>query len=72
MGDTHARIDRRSILKTGLAAGASLTSICGGAVSGAWWKGQHRGSQEGFGIVGLDIDGTHARHHETCGWKAPA
>jgi 3',5'-cyclic AMP phosphodiesterase CpdA len=51
---------------------AGLTYICGGAVSGAWWKGVHRGCHEGFGVVDLYNDGTHNWSYETYGWKAEA
>jgi Icc protein len=51
---------------------AGLTYICGGAVSGAWWKGVHRGCHEGFGLVDLYNDGTHRWNYETYGWKAQA
>ncbi|MFM9958146.1 MAG: metallophosphoesterase family protein [Phycisphaerales bacterium] len=49
---------------------AGLTYICGGAVSGAWWKGEHNGCREGYGVVDLFSDGTFGYSYQTYGWQA--
>jgi Icc protein len=46
------------------------THVGGGAVSGAWWKGPHRLSPEGFGVIDLRADGTFEHQYHTYGWKA--
>ena len=47
-----------------------VTFICDGAVSGAWWKGQHRGFEEGFGVLDLQTDGSVGHRYFDYGWKA--
>ncbi len=44
--------------------------VCGGAVSGAWWKGPHRGVPEGYGMVDLFDDGTFEFGYTPYGWNA--
>ncbi len=44
--------------------------ICGGAVSGAWWKGREDRCDEGYGVVDLFEDGTVGYDYLTYGWKA--
>lgn len=46
------------------------TYLCGGAVCGGWWRGDHRGLQEGFGIVDLRPDGTFDYAYHDYGWEA--
>ena len=43
--------------------------VTGGAVSGAWWKGPHRGFPEGFIVVEVR-DGRLDYRYETYGWEA--
>lgn len=43
--------------------------ICGGAVSGNWWKGPLEGVQEGFGVVDLRPDGTFDYRYVDYGWS---
>ncbi|WP_050769490.1 metallophosphoesterase family protein [Blastopirellula marina] len=45
-----------------------VTYICGGAVSGGWWRGPHRGVQEGFGLVDLNPNGTFDYEYVDYGW----
>jgi len=44
--------------------------VCDGAVSGAWWKGPHRGVDEGYGLIDLFDDGSVAWRYVTYGWTA--
>lgn len=44
--------------------------LCGGAVSGNWWKGRHRDCDEGYSVIDLYNDGTFEREYVTYGWKA--
>lgn len=46
-----------------------VTYVCDGAVSGAWWKGQHRGFEEGFGIIDLGADGSLRHTYHDYGWQ---
>ncbi|MFZ5832927.1 MAG: metallophosphoesterase family protein [Planctomycetota bacterium] len=47
-----------------------VTYICDGAVSGGWWKGEHRGFHEGFGVIDLAADGTLSHKYHQYGWQA--
>lgn len=47
-----------------------ITFICDGAVSGAWWKGPHKGFDEGFGVIDVNRDGSFRHEYRTYGWKA--
>lgn len=47
-----------------------LTFICGGAVSGNWWKGPLEGIQEGFGVVDAKPDGGFDYAYVDYGWEA--
>jgi predicted MPP superfamily phosphohydrolase len=47
-----------------------VSYLCDGAVSGGWWKGDHRGVREGYGVVDLFADGSFAHRYETYGWQA--
>lgn len=51
---------------------AGMTYICGGAVSGGWWKGPNKGCAEGYGVVDLFSDGTFAYAYREYGWQASA
>lgn len=46
------------------------THVGEGAVSGGWWKGPHRLSPEGFGVVDLRPDGSFDHRYHTFGWVA--
>lgn len=43
--------------------------VCGGAVSGGWWKGPNRGFEEGFGIVDLYANGQVRYTYYDYDWK---
>jgi 3',5'-cyclic AMP phosphodiesterase CpdA len=45
-----------------------VTFICDGAVSGAWWKGAHKGFEEGFGILDVTADGALRHQYHDYGW----
>ncbi len=45
---------------------------CAGAVSGNWWRGKHQGFPEGYAVVDLYDDGSHALEYVAYGWKAGA
>jgi hypothetical protein len=47
-----------------------VTFICGGAVSGAWWKGRGTRCDEGYGLVNLYDDGTFEYEYQRYGWVA--
>jgi 3',5'-cyclic-AMP phosphodiesterase len=47
-----------------------VTYICGGAVSGAWWKGKQDRCDEGYGLVNLYDDGTFDYDYTKYGWVA--
>ena len=42
----------------------------GGAICGNWWKGAQAGCPEGFNVIDLKPDGTHAIQYLTYGWQA--
>lgn len=44
--------------------------ICGGAVSGNWWKGTYMGCPEGYCVFDLWPDGTFECQYVTYGWVA--
>jgi 3',5'-cyclic AMP phosphodiesterase CpdA len=47
-----------------------MTFINDGAVCGSWWRGPHRGVQEGFGIIDCRADGTFDHQYFDYGWVA--
>ncbi len=47
-----------------------LAFICDGAVSGNWWKGPHKGFEEGFGVIDLAPDGAIRHRYHDYGWTA--
>ena len=47
-----------------------VSYVCGGAVSGAWWKGAHYECEPGYTLVNLYDDGTFEHEYVTYGWKA--
>ena len=49
-----------------------VTFISEGAVSGAWWKGAHKGFAEGFGIVDCTPTGSFQHSYHPYGWKPSA
>jgi Icc protein len=49
-----------------------VTYICGGAVCGQWWKGDHAECAAGYGLVDLFDDGTFDHSYVTYGWKPRA
>lgn len=42
--------------------------IAKGAVCGAWWKGDHRGFDEGYGLIDLYDDGSIANQYVAYNW----
>lgn len=49
-----------------------VSYLCGGAVSGGWWKGNHQECEPGYGIVDLYADGSFDNRYVTYGWQASA
>jgi predicted MPP superfamily phosphohydrolase len=53
-----------------------VTYICGGAVSGGWWRGPHEPKEtaarcpSGYGLVTLRPDGSFTHEYRSYGWKA--
>jgi len=47
-----------------------VTYVCNGAVSGAWWKGDHQECRPGYGLVDLHADGSFSCGYEVFGWSA--
>ncbi len=47
-----------------------MTFVCGGAVSGAWWKGRESRCDEGYGVFDLHADGSVGYQYLTYGWRA--
>lgn len=43
---------------------------CNGAVSGGWWKGDHKTCKPGYAIMNLFADGTVEREYVPYGWVA--
>ncbi len=48
------------------------TYLCGGAVSGSWWKGPNDLTREGYNLVDLFDDGSFTYHYVEYGWTAKA
>lgn len=48
---------------------AGVTYVCSGAVSGNWWKGNHRHVDEGFNVIDLYDDGSFRQGYEGYDWK---
>lgn len=48
---------------------AGVTYLCSGAVSGNWWKGNHRHVEEGYNVIDLFSDGTVREEYVGYGWK---
>jgi len=46
-----------------------VTYICTGAVCGAWWKGPHKGFEEGFGVLDLEPGGGVHNYYHDYGWQ---
>ena len=44
--------------------------FCNGAVSGAWWKGDHKTCKPGYAVIDLFEDGTLANEYVPYGWQA--
>lgn len=47
-----------------------VTYLCNGAVSGAWWKGNHQECEPGYALIDLHNDGSFEHRYVTYGWKA--
>jgi 3',5'-cyclic AMP phosphodiesterase CpdA len=47
-----------------------VTYICGGAVSGNWWKGPLEGVQEGLGVIDVTPGGGFSYEYLDFGWEA--
>lgn len=45
-----------------------VTYLCNGAVSGAWWKGDHQGCDEGYGVIDLYDDGSFDQQYVAFNW----
>lgn len=45
-----------------------VTYLCNGAVCGAWWKGDHRECDEGYGLVDLYDDGSFDQQYVAYNW----
>jgi hypothetical protein len=46
--------------------------FCNGAVSGAWWKGDHKTCKPGYAVLDLFDDGTLTNQYVPYGWTAKA
>jgi len=44
--------------------------FCNGAVSGAWWKGNHKTCKPGYAVIDLFEDGTLNNEYVSYGWEA--
>ena len=42
--------------------------VCGGAVSGGWWKGNNQECEPGYGVIDLYDDGTFENQYVPYGW----
>ncbi len=51
---------------------SGVTYICDGAVSAAWWKGDHYDCDEGYGIIDLFADGRFEHQYISYGWMPVA
>ncbi len=49
-----------------------VSYLCGGAVSGSWWKGRHKDCDEGYAVLDLYDDGSFEHEYVKYGWKAEA
>ena len=47
-----------------------VSHICGGAVSGGWWRGSHQECEPGYTLVDLYDDGTFEAEYVPYGWVA--
>ncbi len=47
-----------------------VSYLCNGAVSGAWWKGNHQECEPGYAVIDLQADGSFQSRYVTYGWKA--
>lgn len=45
-----------------------VSYLCGGAVSGAWWKGKNGPFEPGYRVLDLNDDGTFAERYIPWGW----
>jgi 3',5'-cyclic AMP phosphodiesterase CpdA len=45
-----------------------VTHYCNGAVSGGWWKGDHKTCKPGYAVMNLMKDGTIEHEYITYGW----
>lgn len=46
--------------------------FCNGAVSGAWWKGDHKTCKPGYAVIDLFEDGSISNEYVNYGWVAKA
>lgn len=49
-----------------------VSYLCNGAVSGNWWKGDHKGCKPGYAMLDLFEDGTFTNEYVPFGWQAKA
>lgn len=49
-----------------------VTYLCNGAVSGAWWRGDHQQTKAGYAVIDLYDDGTFDHAYVDYGWKPQA
>jgi 3',5'-cyclic AMP phosphodiesterase CpdA len=47
-----------------------VSYICGGSVSGGWWRGDNQECPPGYGVIDLYADGTLENRYVPYGWKA--
>ncbi len=45
-----------------------VTYLCNGAVCGAWWKGDHKECDEGYGLIDLYDDGSFEQQYVAYNW----
>lgn len=45
-----------------------VTYLCNGAVCGAWWKGDHKECDEGYGLIDLYDDGSFDQQYVAYNW----
>lgn len=46
-----------------------VSYVCGGAVSGGWWKGKNQEHEPGYGIIDLYTDGSFENQYVSYGWQ---
>ncbi len=46
-----------------------VTYLCNGAVCGAWWRGDHRECNEGYGLIDLYAAGSFAHQYVAFNWE---